>query len=772
MDDFVADSRARATFDSSPIGLALLDADGGVLRANAALRELTELFDAVGSALFDDPFDLEGMEVSRADLAAIFGGDLPEVVNRLCLRAADAAEVWVEVSVYPAKEPDGEISCATFILENITEEVRAAAEVERSELTNRTLLRAIPDLIFRVTADGTFLDYSPGSEAHALVRADTILGATIEGVLPEPQGQQSMACLRRALQSDGVVHQQFELWFGTDLRFLEARYAAIADDEALIIVRDVTDEKWRELGREALHAISDIVLRAERVDGIYDAAPKALAEGFGFPLASIELYNPSSSAMGVLGAHGVGALGVGRQVVPCDGTVAGRVARSAEPFATDDLAAHTDHTAPIFASEQPRAVLCVPMLDEEGVVGAVCLADTRVRAAPSVLVDAVATVANYLGEAITRRRARSDLRSIIAAAQCLLWEADVTLVVDEQHPTGSLEWDPRPLDAESAQRFLPLDVQPGEAYEDALFRAMAPEGRMSLDRVSREAVLGGEAGYTQEFRCSDRAGAVRWLHADVFVRPRGDGHRHCVGVCTDITERKRAERAKDDFLAAVSHELRTPLTSIKGAIELLVDGSAGEVTQQGQGLLDIALSNAERLTRLVNDVLDISTLESHAGAFNIETMELAPLLAQSLDGNRPFVDKLGVELVLQDPVPGVFVGVDGGRFAQLVSNLVINAAKFSPPDGRVTVAMTIHDGWARVSVRDDGPGIPESAWGTLFDRFTQVDGSTTRDHDGTGLGLAIARGIVERLGGRIDLTSEVGVGSTFFFDLPVLESGG
>jgi signal transduction histidine kinase len=169
-------------------------------------------------------------------------------------------------------------------------------------------------------------------------------------------------------------------------------------------------------------------------------------------------------------------------------------------------------------------------------------------------------------------------------------------------------------------------------------------------------------------------------------------------------------------------------------------------------------------------VLDISTLESHGAAFEIESMELAPLIAESLEANRPFVDKLGVELVFQGAIPGVVVRADGGRFVQLMTNLVVKAAKFSPAQGRVTVTMDVHDGWARASVRDDGPGIPESARATLFDRFTQVDSSNTRRHDGTGLGLAIARGIVQRLGGHIDLTSEVGVGSTFFFDLPTVDA--
>jgi PAS domain S-box-containing protein len=769
MDDAASDRRMRATFDSSPIGLALIDVDGGVIRANAALRELTGQFEAKGRRLFEDPFDIERLCVPQAQLQEVFEGKRPWIIDRFSLRRERGEDVWLEVSVYPVQDADGRRLCATLILENITAEVHAAEEVQRRERTNRTLLRTIPGLLFHVSADGTFLSYSPGSEAHTLVNADEIVGSTIDEVLPEPERQQSMDCLRRALQSRDVIHQNLALWFDAELRHLEARYAAVTDDEALIIVRDVTDQRWREIGRAALHAISELFDRAEDVESVYREAPAILAEQFGFPIAAIELYDAVSTSMLLLGSHGIPDDGAAHRV-PCDETVSGTVAHTGKPFVAADVTTLPSDMPSALLTPRTRGLICVAMPGDGGPLGTVCLADTRPREACPTLTDALVSVANYLGESIARRQARSDLRAVVSAARCLLWEADVSLRSAEGFPDGVLFWDTGPLDEESAQRFLPLDVPAGYTYVDAWLAARSVQDTARLDATGEAALRENAPGYSQAFSCADRHGVERWIQEDVFIRRLSPGRWHCVGVCTDITERKRVEQAKDEFMASVSHELRTPLTSIKGALELLVEGSAGGVTDQAQSLLEIALNNTERLTRLVNDVLDISTLESHGATFEMASMELAPLIAESLDANRPFVDKLGVELVFQGAIPGVIVSADGGRFVQLMTNLVVNAAKFSPPQGRVTVTMDVHDGWARVSVRDGGPGIPESARATLFDRFTQVDSSNTRGHDGTGLGLAIARGIVERMGGRIDLTSEVGVGSTFFFDLPIRDA--
>jgi signal transduction histidine kinase len=193
---------------------------------------------------------------------------------------------------------------------------------------------------------------------------------------------------------------------------------------------------------------------------------------------------------------------------------------------------------------------------------------------------------------------------------------------------------------------------------------------------------------------------------------------------------------------------------------------AGDLPEKSVPLLVIARDNARRLARLVDDILDLSGFESGNIGFNMQTMELEPLIDSAIQANRPYAGELDVELAFDNRIPSVHVEVDVGRLAQLMANLLSNAAKFSPPRDRVTVSMSLRDDWTRISIADNGPGIPESAHETLFDRFTQVDSSTTRGHGGTGLGLAIAKTIVERLHGRIGLTSDVGVGTTFFVELP------
>ena len=362
-------------------------------------------------------------------------------------------------------------------------------------------------------------------------------------------------------------------------------------------------------------------------------------------------------------------------------------------------------------------------------------------------------------------QAREEMRAIMAGARCLLWHATVATWEIDVEPWRHFEWDIRMFDTEAAQRFMPLDVPHGETYEVAWFGAKHPNDLRPMHDLATAAMLDGTPGYSQEFRCIDALGATRWLSEDVRIESVGPNRWRLVGVCTEITARKEVDQMKEEFISTVSHELRTPLTSILGALELVVAGSAGDLPEKSLPLLTIARDNGRRLTRLVNDILDIDKLESGRVAFDMQTLELAPLVEAAIEANTPFAEGLDVALVAEYPLPSVQVDVDVGRFAQLMANLISNAVTFSPSGDTVTVSVEERDGWARVSVADNGPGIPESAQEDLFDRFTQVDGSTTRRHQGTGLGLAIAKAIVERLRGRIGLTTEVGVGSAFFFDL-------
>ncbi len=235
---------------------------------------------------------------------------------------------------------------------------------------------------------------------------------------------------------------------------------------------------------------------------------------------------------------------------------------------------------------------------------------------------------------------------------------------------------------------------------------------------------------------------------------------------TDVTELKRIDRMKSEFVSTVSHELRTPLTSIRGSLGLISGGVAGVLPDAAKSLVAIASSNCERLIRLINDILDIEKIESGKMNMDAQAVDLGPLLAQVLAANENYGGGHKVELRLQLPEGRLMVKVDSDRLVQVVTNLLSNAMKFSPPDKPVDVCVLRKGPRLRVEVRDQGPGIPEPFRHRIFQKFSQADASDTRARGGTGLGLSIARALVERLGGSIGFDTSIGAGSTFFFELP------
>jgi signal transduction histidine kinase/CheY-like chemotaxis protein len=241
-------------------------------------------------------------------------------------------------------------------------------------------------------------------------------------------------------------------------------------------------------------------------------------------------------------------------------------------------------------------------------------------------------------------------------------------------------------------------------------------------------------------------------------------------LLVDIAEYRRMERLKDEFVSVVSHELRTPLTSIRGALGLVAGGAMGELPGGAKRMVDIAAQNADRLVRLVNDILDIERMESGRVSMELRRCSVEDLLERALVEMKPMADAAGVELSKQ--VSEAVAIADPDRIVQTATNLLSNAIKFSNAGGQVRIQTQSVDGKVRVAISDEGRGIPPEHQARIFDRFQQVDASDARDKGGTGLGLAICKSIVERHGGRIWVESEPGRGSTFFFTLPAVEEVG
>ncbi|MFZ6743288.1 PAS domain S-box protein [Undibacterium sp. JH2W] len=248
---------------------------------------------------------------------------------------------------------------------------------------------------------------------------------------------------------------------------------------------------------------------------------------------------------------------------------------------------------------------------------------------------------------------------------------------------------------------------------------------------------------------------------------RRQGKPLYIALMRDITERKRTEKIKNEFISTVSHELRTPLTSISGALGLISGGVFGSYSERMKQMIDVANKNCQRLTFLINDLLDMEKLTAGKMVFRLEASDLSDLLQQAVEANQTFGTLRGVSLRLSKNIPAISISVDTQRFMQVLSNLLSNAIKYSPENDAVEIEAEQRGKKIRICVIDHGVGIPHEFRERIFQKFAQADSSDTRQNGGTGLGLAITRELVERMGGSIGFESTPGLATRFHVDLPV-----
>jgi len=242
-----------------------------------------------------------------------------------------------------------------------------------------------------------------------------------------------------------------------------------------------------------------------------------------------------------------------------------------------------------------------------------------------------------------------------------------------------------------------------------------------------------------------------------------------VAVFRDITYERESDRVKAEFVSTVSHELRTPLTSIKGYVDLVLDGDAGEISPDVREFLQVVKTSSDRLTDMVNGLLDLSRIEAGRVALNFVPLRVHEVIDEVLHDMYPQVE--GQQLALSVDVPTYLPAVRGDhdRVVQIVTNLLSNAVKYTPPGGQVKVTAKTRDTHVQISVSDTGIGIAPEDQARLFTRFFRADHPLVRQVGGTGLGLPLSKPLVELHGGRIWVESELGQGSTFSFTLPFME---
>ncbi|MGP9799486.1 ATP-binding protein [Rheinheimera sp. NSM] len=380
--------------------------------------------------------------------------------------------------------------------------------------------------------------------------------------------------------------------------------------------------------------------------------------------------------------------------------------------------------------------------------------------------DFVSLLARWIGSTIERRRyleaqieAAERLKKIAGQLPGMVFQFKLT-------PDGSSCF---PYCSEGIREIYHLTPEQVKHSAAAAFALIHPD---DLQRMQDSIALSAQqlSLWKLDYRVRYSDGEVIWVTGRAVPELQSDGCVLWHGFISDITERKKIERLKDEFVSTVSHELRTPLTAISGAIGLLHGEVFGALPEQATQMTQLAQANVLKLQLLINDLLDMDKLIAGKMQFDIQPQPLLPVIEKSLADNQSYARQYNVSYQLQVDDADLWVNIDSMRLQQVMANLLSNAAKFSPADTAVTIKVQQQGQQALVRVIDRGPGVSEAFKPYIFDQFSQADSSDIKSKGGTGLGLAISKQLMTRMLGEIGFHSEAGKGAEFYLLLPLIST--
>jgi PAS domain S-box-containing protein len=647
------------------------------------------------------------------------------------------------------------------------------------------IVRSREPLLIRTVAERRALSVPlVGEPAQCYLGVPLIYGDEVIGVI--------------AVQSYTAEHAYGD----DDLRLLTAiaHQAAVAIQNARLFeqIRRFTQEleqRVQERTEELARANRELLLERDRIDTLFRItselassldldrvllrALQLIVEAVGATQGMVLLLDHETDTLWYRAALGRAApLPPGGQPTPFkrgEG-LGGWVMRHREPVILSDIYEDPRWTSLQSSSSNYRSVLCVPLGAEEP-LGVIMLAHPQVDYFTESELRLVAAAASQVAAAISNaelyglireqaERLGSTLRSQqteAAKSQAILEGVADGVMVTDAH--GSIQ-----LFNAAAQRVLGLSrnkVLGRQAGE--LIGIYGRAGRTLNEAIERWRLH--PSSYTGEFLAERLELERRIVLVHIAPVLLGEEYLGTVSVFRDITKEVEVDRMKSEFVSTVSHELRTPMTSIKGYADLLLLGAAGAVSDTQRRFLDVIKSNADRLSALVNDLLDISRIETGRVELDRKAVRLQEVAAQVIANlrGRSRQEEKEMEVVSDVPpeVPQVFA--DHDRVTQILTNLVDNAFNYTPVGGTITVqARVLDDDRVRVSVQDTGIGIPPEDVEKIFDRFFRGDDPAVQVVSGTGLGLAIVSSLVQMHGGTLSVESPGhGLGSTFSFTLPL-----
>jgi signal transduction histidine kinase len=422
--------------------------------------------------------------------------------------------------------------------------------------------------------------------------------------------------------------------------------------------------------------------------------------------------------------------------------------------------------------------LGVPLITNEEVIGVMMLFHTETAAFTMQQLDLVEAAAIQVANAINNanlyklireqaERLGSMLRTeqIEAAKNQAILDsiADGVLVADETShivlanlPASSILDIPRDqLQGKSINELLGLYSHAGDTWIRTI-----QDWANNSDRVKQWTYLADQL-------------AIEDKVVSVHLSPvlAGSQYFGTVSIFRDITKEVEVDNLKSEFVSTVSHELRTPMTSIKGYADLMLMGATGSLSDAQQRYLQVIKNNADRLHMLVNDLLDISRIETNKTVLDLRPLDVAQVVNEVLEGHlhgriQNQKKQIGIETSMAPALP--LVQADQAKLTQILTNLLDNAFNYTPEGGKIAVSAWPDGSFVNVSIADTGIGISKKNLHKIFERFFRSEAAEVQSVPGTGLGLAIVRSLIQMHGGRLNVESEIGQGSKFTFTLPIV----
>jgi PAS domain S-box-containing protein len=783
--------------DSAGPAVVALGLDGKLLYANPAAERLlgydasafsdqwrTTDFLAPGEAarLVAEMEKLAGMEHSSRNtpeeqlsayvecVRALPPSMVPSFDVQVMRRGGESFPATLHISA--VRDGSGVVTGLLAVAVDLTGTLRQE-EVSRESLERyRDLFENSTEMIATISPSGRFLYVNPAwKRCFGLDDAAMLNLGSFEDLFGMSGRSEVSALFRRAL--DGEIVDRAPLRHHTpDGRVLEFELSLSQRQKAgnplavRCLLRDVTQQKQRE-NRLALQiAVSQIVgenaspevasmriLEALCISQEWDVAIKWLVDPKGQRLEF-------STAWGAPGRRPEALIQESMALTLERGQdLPGQTWKEGRPVWVEDLSAAQPSPRIELAMEQQMVSgWAVPVRFGHKVLAVLEFFSHYHLREDREAMSAIETAASTLGQMLARSQERGRAEELSRQQEILLDSvADGIFGVDNRglisfaNPAAA-----RILGAEAA-------ALKGKAVHEVLHGAARPGKKCAEDCPLKRNTSHARAAAGEDtiFRADGSAFPAEYVSTPIANQGRFAGS---VLSFRDISQRYALDRLKDEFISTVSHELRTPLTSIRGALGLLSSGILGNVNDKAANLLRIALTNSDRLVRLINDILDLERIQSGREPLLFRPIQLAEVVRQAIDGMQPVADAAGVQLI--HDTTHVELAADPDRLLQVLTNLLSNAIKFSPPNSTVSIMMRPGLTGVTLSVIDQGRGIPADKLEAIFGRFQQVDASDSRQKGGSGLGLAICRTIVLQHSGRIWAERNPVRGSTFRVFLP------